>query len=203
MKDYYAVLSLSQNATQEQIRGRFLELARSRHPDLFSGPDKQRAESEFQDITEAFNVLSNPERRRRHDMEVVTASAPAQQAADPRQTARTFMQRGTRAYREGRFRDAALEFERATAVDADNATAWYNLALAASRDSGLRSKALSAAAKACELDKMNVNYLKFAGKLFVEGGMPLRAERYYRQALRWAADDSDLLAAIDRLKKAK
>lgn len=202
IKDYYAVLSLSQGATQQQIRARFLELARKRHPDLFKGEEKVKAENDFQDITEAFNVLSNPERRRLHDIEV-SQPTPSAFAASPKQTVRGFMQRGSRAYREGRYAEAALEFERATAVEAGNATAWYNFALAASREPKLRSKALSAIAKACELDRMNVNYHKLAGKLFVEAGMPLRAERYYRQALQWAGQDKEIHAALERLKRSK
>jgi curved DNA-binding protein CbpA len=202
VKDYYAVLSLSQSATQQQIRSRFLELARKRHPDLFKGDEKAQAENDFQDITEAFNVLSNPERRRLHDIEVTTPT-PSSSAMSPKQTVRSFLQRGSRAYREGRYSEAALEFERATAVDGDNATAWYNLALAASRDPSLRSKALSAVARATELDRMNVTYHKLAGKLFVEAGMPLRAERYYRRALQWAEQDAEVHAALERLKRSK
>lgn len=202
VKDYYAVLSLSQSATQQQIRSRFLELARKRHPDLFRGDDKERAENDFQDITEAFNVLSNPKRRRLHDIEV-SQPTPSAFAASPKQTLRGFMQRGSRAFREGRYSDAAMEFERATSVEDGNATAWYNLALAASRDPKLRSKALSAVAKACELDRMNVTYQKLAGKLFVEAGMPLRAERYYRQALQWAGQDKEIHAALERLRRSK
>ncbi|REJ84415.1 MAG: hypothetical protein DWQ36_09470 [Acidobacteria bacterium] len=203
VKDYYAVLSLSQSATQEQIRLRFLELARSRHPDLFRGEEKLRAENDFQDITEAFNVLSNPERRRRHDIEVTTPTPATATAMSPKQTARSFMQRGTRAYRERRYAEAVREFERACAVDTENATAWYNLALAASREPSLRSKALSSAARATELDRMNVTYHKLAGKLFVEAGMPLRAERYYRRALQWAREDEEILTALERLKRSK
>ena len=95
-KDYYAILSVSQQATRQQIKQRFLELARSRHPDLHEGEEKLKAESEFQDITEAFNVLSNPARRRQHDVEL-SSPAPANVAADPKTTVRTFMTRAARA----------------------------------------------------------------------------------------------------------
>jgi Tfp pilus assembly protein PilF len=61
-------------------------------------------------------------------------------------------------------------------------------------------KALNAIAKACELDKINPKYLKLAGRLFAEGGMPRRAERYYRDALQWAPDeDLEILAALKQL----
>ena len=61
--DFYAVLGVPRNATAEQIKERFLQLTREKHPDRFRGAEKQRAELAFQEITQAFNTLSNPERR--------------------------------------------------------------------------------------------------------------------------------------------
>lgn len=201
-KDYYTTLSLQPNATPQQIRSRFLDLARSRHPDLFTGEAKVRAEEEFQSITEAFNVLSKPERRRIHDLEL-SAPKAGEQSADPRQMVRVFLQRGQKALNDGNTREAALNFERATQLQDDNATAWYNLAVASAPHQRLRSKGLAAIAKACELDKMNGEYHKLAGQLFEQGGMPLRAERYYRQARKWLGDDPDVQQALSNLKKRK
>lgn len=199
MKDYYAVLAVSQDATLQQIRARFLELARKRHPDLFSGVDKAAAEEEFQSITEAFNVLSNPDRRRQHDIEV-TRPETNRQLTDNRTLARSHLQRGTKAYHERDYVAAVESFDRATRIDPEDAEGWYRLGLACSHEAKYRSQGLSAIAKACEIDKMNGKYLKQAGKLFAANGMPLRAERYYRQALKWLGDDAEVQAAISRLK---
>ncbi len=199
MKDHYATLALARNASNQQIRSRFRELARSRHPDLFEGEDKERAEAEFQSITEAFNVLTNPERRRRHDLEL---SAPAgQSAADPRHLVRMLLQRGSQALRDGSHREAAANFERATQLEEGNSVAWQSLALALAEAPEARSRALSAIARACEIDTMNGGYHKLAGKLFADAGMPLRAERYYRQALEWLGDDPEIRQELARLKK--
>ena len=198
--DYYSVLNVAPSSTAQQIRARFMELARSRHPDLFAGEDKAKAESDFQAITEAFNVLTDAERRRLHDQELANPT-PSRSAGDPRQMAKVFMQRGGKAYREGDYREAAAEFDRATRADVESATAWYNLALASARIDSQRSQSLSAIAKACELDRMNGTYLKLAGRLFTEGGMPLRAEGYYKSALRWLRDDPEVTEALARLKK--
>lgn len=199
MKDYYAVLAVSQDASSQQIRARFLELARKRHPDLFSGPEKAAAEEEFQNITEAFNVLSNPDRRRQHDIEVAKPETN-RQVTDNRTLARSHLQRGTKAYKERDFATAVEFFDRATKIDPTDAEGWYRLALASSQSPKFRSQGLTAIAKACEIDKMNGKYFKQAGKLFAASGMPLRAERYYRQALKWLGDDAEIQAAIDRLK---
>ena len=81
-RDFYAILALPRNASEEQIRQRFRELARERHPDRFQGEAKARAEGEFQEITQAFNVLFDPERRRGHDLEL-TRPEPGSTGADP------------------------------------------------------------------------------------------------------------------------
>ena len=56
-KDYYVILGAARNASKEQIRVRFRQLARERHPDRFQGVERQKAELDFQEITEAFNVI--------------------------------------------------------------------------------------------------------------------------------------------------
>ncbi len=63
--DYYKSLGVSKNATQEEIRDAFRRLARKYHPDANQG-DK-RAEEKFKEINEAYQVLSDPEKRKKYD----------------------------------------------------------------------------------------------------------------------------------------
>lgn len=200
MKSYYDLLALPQNATTEQIRNRFMELVRQRHPDRFQGAEKERAEKEFQEITAAFNVLSNPELRRRHDLDLARPQAKSQ-AADPAQLARVYMQRGVKAYKEGNYLQAAESFDRATQARPDNAKAWHHLALACSHQRRWLSRATTAVAQACELEPMNANYLKLAGRIFESAGMTLRAEQYYNQSLKWGGDDPEVERRLAELRK--
>jgi DnaJ-class molecular chaperone len=199
-KDYYNVLAVDRSASSAQIRKRFLELARERHPDKFQGEEKRRAEEEFQSITEAFNVLSNPDRRRQHDAELVQPKAQAQ-AADKEQLIRIHLARGVKAYRERKFVEAADNFDRATKIDEDNAQAWYYLALTCQQNPRWRKQALAAIQRACELDKMNADYHKLAGKLFLQAGMSIRAERYFKLALQWGGPDPEVEKTLADLKK--
>ncbi|MDW8320474.1 MAG: J domain-containing protein [Armatimonadota bacterium] len=64
-RDYYEVLGVPANATDEQIRRRFRELARKYHPDVNRSPD---AEHRFKEITEAYRVLSSPSLRADYDL---------------------------------------------------------------------------------------------------------------------------------------
>ncbi len=65
MKDYYDILGVSRNATGEEIKKRFRELAIKYHPDR--NPDNTEAEEKFKEINEAYSVLSDPKKRAQYD----------------------------------------------------------------------------------------------------------------------------------------
>ncbi len=65
MKDYYDILGISRNATEEEIKKRFRELAIKYHPDR--NPDNKEAEEKFKEINEAYSVLSDPKKRAQYD----------------------------------------------------------------------------------------------------------------------------------------
>lgn len=64
-KDYYAILGVSREATDADIKKAFRLLARRYHPDI--AKDKAGAEEKFKEINEAYEVLGDPERRKRYD----------------------------------------------------------------------------------------------------------------------------------------
>src|SRR5215831_2118214 len=64
-KDYYGILGVKKNATQEEIRKAFRKLARKHHPDV--NPGDKKAEEKFKDLSEANDVLSDPKKRKIYD----------------------------------------------------------------------------------------------------------------------------------------
>lgn len=64
-KDYYASLGVPRNAADEDIKKAFRKLARQFHPDV--AKDKKVAEEKFKEINEAYEVLSDPEKRKKYD----------------------------------------------------------------------------------------------------------------------------------------
>jgi curved DNA-binding protein len=64
-RDYYETLGVSKNATREEIKSAFRKLARKYHPD--TAKDKKSAEEKFKEINEAYEVLSDPEKRKKYD----------------------------------------------------------------------------------------------------------------------------------------
>ncbi|MDB6152071.1 MAG: Chaperone DnaJ domain protein [Chthoniobacteraceae bacterium] len=64
-KDYYQTLGVSKTATKDEIRSAFRKLARVHHPDV--AKDKKSAEAKFKEINEAYEVLGDPEKRKKYD----------------------------------------------------------------------------------------------------------------------------------------
>ena len=64
-KDYYSILGVSKDATPEEMKRAFRTLARESHPD--ANPDDPTAEARFREVAEAYEVLSDPEKRRAYD----------------------------------------------------------------------------------------------------------------------------------------
>jgi curved DNA-binding protein len=73
MKDYYAILGVPRNATQEEIKRAYKRLARQYHPDVNKSPE---AEEKFKEINEAYAVLSDPEKRKIYDTYGTTTPPP-------------------------------------------------------------------------------------------------------------------------------
>lgn len=63
--DYYKILGVDKNASQDDVKKAFRKLARKYHPDL--NPNDPSAKDKFQEINEANEVLSDPEKRKKYD----------------------------------------------------------------------------------------------------------------------------------------
>jgi curved DNA-binding protein CbpA len=84
LKDYYFILGVPRTATERDILRAFRELAKLYHPDRAG----QQGTASFQDIVEAYEILSDPERRRHYNHSLseyvdVIPSAPPVRSARP------------------------------------------------------------------------------------------------------------------------
>src|SRR5687768_5082805 len=64
-KDYYNSLGVKRNASEKEIKTAYRKLARKHHPDL--NPNDREAEARFKEVNEAYEVLSDKEKRKKYD----------------------------------------------------------------------------------------------------------------------------------------
>jgi curved DNA-binding protein len=64
-KDYYTILGVSKTASEAEIKKAFRRLARKYHPDL--NPGDKKAEAQFKEVNEAYEILSDPDKRSKYD----------------------------------------------------------------------------------------------------------------------------------------
>ena len=70
MKNYYELLEVSHSASQEVIEKAYKTLAKKYHPDLQDEAHKKEAEQKMKELNEAYDVISNPEKRSTYDQEL-------------------------------------------------------------------------------------------------------------------------------------
>ncbi|MCS6772758.1 MAG: J domain-containing protein [Anaerolineae bacterium] len=81
-KDYYKILGVDRSADQETIKKAFRKLARQYHPD--ANPGDKKAEERFKEINEAYEVLSDPEKRKLYDRVGASYDQYRRAGGDPR-----------------------------------------------------------------------------------------------------------------------
>jgi len=196
--DYYALLGVTREANEHDIRDRFRALARQAHPDKAPQNAKAEAEAHFQDLTEAVNVLTNPERRKAYDFEqAFKASGAASPDADG--VSQSLLAQGMQAYKERQFADAAGNFQLAVHRNPNDSKAQHYLGLASARSGDMRT-AVKALETAITLEPHNVSLLKDAGTVFRQAGLLVKAEKAYQEALRWDPSAGEVRRALDEVR---
>lgn len=199
--DYYALLGVNQEATEPEIRERFRTLARDAHPDRAPSHLRLQAESKFQELAEAVNVLTHPERRKAYDFErAMGAASPS--GGDSDAVSENYIRQGITAYGAKRYAEAAGNFSLAVGRDPGDARAQHYLGLAAARSGDLHA-AVKALDAAVTLDPQNTRILKDAGAVFRQAGLLVKAEKAYQEAIRWDPSEPEVRKALEDVRAAR
>jgi curved DNA-binding protein CbpA len=180
----YDTLGVARDATEKDIRNAFRRLTRTSHPDQFTGEEREAAEQRFQEITEAFNVLSRPESREKYDTEIAMhAGGPRGGQLDAKEIARRLVAKGVEAYKNGELQVAVEHLQ--LAIDHNEASdrAHYFMGFVLSKVPARERDALRHAERAVQLDAHNATYKAQAAVAAFGVGMTSRAERLAQDAL--------------------
>ena len=194
--DYYALLGVGREASESEIRERFRALARDAHPDRAAFEEKAEAEAKFQELTQAVNVLTNPDRRQAYDRE--QAMAPSARVSDD-DVVQDYLELGGAAYHAGAYAQAAGNFALAAQRDPRDVRAHHYLGLASARAGDLHA-AVKALEAAIALDPHNVAVLKDAGRIFRQAGLLAKAEKSFQDVVRWDPAATDARKALEEIR---
>ncbi len=196
-RTYYEILEIEPLASQDQVRAAFKRLARERHPDRYQGAARATAEAEFQAITEAYNVLNDPNQRARYD-QTISARSP-KQAVNPRDLARALLAKAVGLAKGGQVTEANEYFAQAVAHDSANAKAHHLYGVFLARQSGGLEEALRHLDQAVRIEPNDVKMLLDASKAFARAKMFARATRFAQQAAQLSPDDPAIESWLQEL----
>jgi curved DNA-binding protein CbpA len=181
MANYYELLGIAPSASTGDVRKAYAKLARERHPDRFPEPAaKKAAQQTFQEITGAFNTLSNDRSRAEYDKSL---QAP-RRAPVPEEIARDAYDRAQKLFEAKNFFDAVELLRVATAHAPQEARYHAALGRALARNPHWVREGLQSLEKAVQLAPRHPGYHAELAELLAGQGLRIRARKVAEAALR-------------------
>jgi curved DNA-binding protein CbpA len=181
MANYYELLGVPKTATTAEVRKAYALLAREKHPDRFPDPAaKAAAQQSFQEITAAFNTLSNDRTRREYDLSLAAPPRPPV----PEEIARDAFLRGTQLHEAKKYFEAVELFRIAVANVAQEARYHAALGRALVRNPHWVREGIQSLERAVQLAPKQAAYHAELAELLAGQGLRIRARKAAEAALR-------------------
>ncbi len=184
--NYYDILGVSRNADTEEITAAFKKLVRDLHPDRYNTEEeKKEAEKKFKEITRAFNILKDPEKRREYDKQLQKSSfGGGRKTADSAVSSDDLFKKAVVFYKKGDYENAESFFQGAINRGMSTAEAYYHLALAQMHLPRRNKKVVENLENAISLDPLNVKYRLALADFYLEKGVRAKAIHHYKRVLK-------------------
>jgi tetratricopeptide (TPR) repeat protein len=199
---YYQILNISKQASEEDIKKAYFQLARKYHPDRFgrSTPAAERVKIEdvFDKITKAYRTLTDRELRKVYDIKTPAAGAD-DKGKDAFKYADTKFRQAKTLYGQGRYEDAINLLEEVVRLNRMKGAYFLLLGLTEMKIPGLRRRAEEHFLRAIELEPWNPECYVGLGILYRLEGMTLKATRQFQKALEYDGDHETALRELEAL----
>ena len=202
MVDHYALLRVSSACSREEVLRAYYVVARDYHPDRYrTGPLedlREKMETYFAQVTEAYNTLYDPGSRKEYDRELSEEQA-TEITQDTAELARQNFKRAKSLIAKGRFADAVPWLENAIQQDAPNASYRVELGKLMARNPRMRQAAEEHLIEANRLDPSLVEGYLALGDLYLKQADHENATRMFREVLRWEPTHAEATARLKKL----
>jgi curved DNA-binding protein CbpA len=194
MANYYDLLGIGKSANTADIRKAYARLAREKHPDRFPDPAaKLSAQQTFQEITAAFNTLSNDRGRAEYDKSLEAPPRPPV----PEEIARDAFERGQKLFEAKNFFDAVELLRIAVAHGPREARYHAALGRALARNPHWVREGIQTLEKAVQLAPKQAGYHAELAELLAGQGLRIRARKAAEAALRLDPRQAVALKVMD------
>ncbi|MEE9218145.1 MAG: DUF4388 domain-containing protein [Acidobacteriota bacterium] len=193
-QNLYELLSVNTTAEESEIRRAYYGFAKRLHPDRFQTPQfelvRQQAERLFAMLTEAYNILCDPDLRKHYDQDraVPEKQSAAEQKQQQDEMARQNFMHGKLMLQKGKFHEALRFFENAVKLDERRSEYFQYLASVQMKNPKLRRQAEKNFLRALKIDPSLVSCYVSLGSIYRRLQLDGKAESMFRTALQWDPD---------------
>lgn len=183
----FEILELLPGASMEEIKSAYHRLAKQWHPDRFSGGEKAAAEDRFRMLSEAFNALKDPDKRRAYEDQFGRQTAPSappepKRAAIPERTPDDWYNDAKESMEHGDVERAMGLIQYAIRLESGKAAFHTLMADIIEKSTGNRRAMIRCLETALRLEPNNVDSQIRLAELFRAEGMQARGDRLLQQA---------------------
>jgi curved DNA-binding protein CbpA len=184
-KDYYKVLGVGPNASQEEIKKAFFQLAKKYHPDRHRGRRGGEYEVKFAEINEAYNVLKDDEAKSKYDRSYHLIGQQKKKSEKGRYKADELYKTALKAVKIHDVNSAIDLLKAAIRLEPERAEFYSCLGLTLSEKPHRLHEAREMCEKAVEIEPYGVqNYINL-GMVYKRAGLRIRAQKQFERVLQW------------------
>jgi curved DNA-binding protein CbpA len=195
--DHYQVLDVTRSANRATIRAAYYALARRLHPDRFRTGQfsdlREEIEQYFTCVTEAYNTLYDPDRRREYERVLDEGKQKQDESAsesDASFLARQNYLRGKALMEKKRLLDAMRFLENAVRLDRTQAEYFLTLGMLQAQNPRFREQAEENLLEVTRIEPAASRAYLALGELYMRGERTAEAEQMFREVLRWSPNNT-------------